>query len=54
MRQRKYFKVLGEARKALKERSQTKRDIDIYKMPKGCRHSGEYAVCSYMEYLNSY
>ena len=51
---KKYFKTRSEAKKALEERRRSKCDVDIYKMPKGCRHAGEYAVCSYMEYLNTY
>lgn len=53
-RTKKYFKTLGEARKALAERKKERTDVDIYKMHKGTRHAGMYAVCSYMEYLNTY
>ena len=53
-REKKYFKKLSDARKALAERKKARTDIDIYKMSKGTRHSGEYAVCSYMEWLNTY
>lgn len=28
--------------------------IHVFKMPKGTRHSGEYAVCTYLEFLNTY
>jgi len=53
---RKYFKSKDEARKALSERKRN--DIsccdEIFKMPKGTRHAGQYAVCSHMEYLNTY
>ena len=56
MRQRKYFKSKKEALKACEERNKTfgsGRDIGVYKMPKGSRHSGQYAVCTFIEYLNS-
>ena len=53
---KKYFKSLKEARKALKERNKGHADgwLGIYKMPKGTRRHGEYAVCSYMEFINTY
>lgn len=53
---KKYFKTLKEARKALAERTKGHADgwLGIHKMPKGTRHHGEYAVCSEMEYLNTY
>ena len=57
MRQRKYFKSRKEALKACEERNKTYgsgKEISVYKMPKGSRHSGQYAVCSYIEYLNTY
>ena len=54
MARRKYFKRLADARKELTERRKTSTDVDIYKMHMGTRHHGEYAVCSYMEYLNTY
>ena len=57
MRQRKYFQSKKEALKACEERNKTfgsGRDIGVYKMPKGSRHSGQYAVCDYIEYLNTY
>lgn len=53
-REKKYYKTLSAARKALEERKKTRTDVDIYKMHKGTRHAGMYAVCSYMEYLNTY
>lgn len=54
MRQRKYFKSKKEALKACDERNKTYgKGIDVFKMPKGSRHSGQYAVCDYIEYLNS-
>ena len=57
MRQRKYFKSRKEALKAYEERNKTYgsgKEICVYKMPKGSRHSGQYAVCDYIEYLNTY
>ena len=56
MRQRKSFKSKKEALKACDERNKTfgsGKEIGVYKMPKGSRHSGQYAVCTYIEYLNS-
>lgn len=28
--------------------------LGIYKMSKGSKQSGKFAVCTYMEYLNTY
>ena len=56
MRQRKYFQSKREALKACEERNKTfgsGKEISVYKMPKGSRHSGQYAVCDYITYLNS-
>ena len=52
MATRKYFKSRKEAIKACEERRNP--FIKVWKMPKGTRHHGEYAVCSEMEYLNTY
>lgn len=57
MRQRKYFKSKKEAIKACDERNKTfgsGKEIGVYKMPKGSRHSAQYAVCTFIEYLNTY
>ena len=57
MRQRKYFKSRKEALKACEERNKTfgsGKEVSVYKMPKGSRHSVQYAVCDYIEYLNTY
>ena len=57
MRQRKYFASKKEALNACEERNNnfgSGKEISVYKMPKGSRHSGQYAVCSYIEYLNTY
>ena len=54
MRERKYFKSRKEALKACEERNKTHgKRIEVFKMPKGSRHSGQYAVCTFIEYLNS-
>ena len=54
---RKYFKSKKEALKACEERNKTfgsGKEVSVYKMHKGSRHSGQYAVCDYTEYLNTY
>lgn len=54
---RKYFKSRKEALKACEERNKTYgsgKEISVYRMPKGSRHSGQYAVFDYIEYLNTY
>lgn len=53
---RKYFKSRAEAIKVAKERRESRMggDIDVYKMPKGTRHHGEYFVGSHMEFINLY
>ena len=53
---RKYFKTRIEARKALVQRKSKDRfcSDEIFKMPKGTRRAGEYAVCTHLEYLNTY
>ena len=55
MAQKKYFKSRSDAFRELQERKKAGRvDVGVYKMHKGTRHAGMYAVCSYMEYLNTY
>ena len=55
MRHRKYFKSKKEAIKTCEERNKSYgKGIEVFKMPKGSRHSGQYAVCTYIEYLNTY
>ena len=51
---RKYYKTLKEARKALEERKTSESGIGIFRMSKGTRHHGEFAVCSEFEWLNTY
>lgn len=52
---KKYFKSKREALKVCSERNKGK-GIEwwkVFKMSKGTRHHGEYAVCSEMEFLNT-
>ena len=51
---KKYFKTKKEAQKALEERLVNNPSLKIFKMPKGTRRHGEYAVCTDIEYLNTY
>lgn len=51
---KKYFKTRNEAVKAAESRKTTYNDINVYKMPKGTRHHGEYFVGSHMEFINLY
>lgn len=52
MRYKKYFKTRREANKYW-EATQDCR-LHVWKMPKGSRHAGLYAVCTEFEYLNTY
>ena len=55
MARRKYYDKLSDAKRALATLKQHGRvDVGVYKMHSGTRHAGMYAVCSYMEYLNTY
>lgn len=56
MANRKYFKTKREATKECMYRNTERmcQDLEVFKMPKGTKHAGEYAVCTYMEYLNTY
>lgn len=56
MAKKKYFKTRSSAKTELaKRKSEDITCIDqLFKIPKGTRHSGEYAVCSELEYLNTY
>ena len=53
---KKYFKTKREALKVCSEHNKGKgiEWYKVFKMPKGTRHHGEYAVCSEMEFLNTY
>lgn len=50
---RKYFKSLKEAKEALKTKNPYC-GYSIFKMPKGTRKHGWYAVCTELEFLNTY
>ena len=52
---RKYFIDKREANKAKDERTKHgEYGLRVWKMPKGTRNAGKYAVCSEIEYLNTY
>ena len=51
---KKYYSSKAEAKKACSERQKHNPGIGVYKMPKGSRHAGQYAVCDHIEYLNTY
>lgn len=53
---RKYFKSKKEALKACKDRNERERTYlyHVFKMSKGTRHHGEFAVCTELEWLNTY
>ena len=53
---KKYFDNKNDAIKAASERNNGKgiEWYKVFKMPKGTRNHGKYAVCSEMEYLNTY
>ena len=53
---KKYFKNKKDALSEAKRRNEQKcvEWYKVFKMPKGTRHHGEYAVCSEMEFLNTY
>ena len=53
---KKYFKTRKEAQQVCAQRNERSNCnyFKVFKMPKGTRHHGEFAVCSYMEYLNTY
>lgn len=55
-RVKKYFKSKNEAFKACEERNATHGTsyFHVFKMPLGTRRHGQYAVCSELEYLNTY
>ena len=56
MRMKKYFKSKAEAQRVCAERNKGKGFTwyHVFKMKRGTKHHGEYAVCSEMEYLNTY
>lgn len=53
---KKYFKTKREALKVCSERNKGKgiKWYNVFKMPKGTRNHGKFAVCSEMEFLNTY
>ena len=53
---RKYFKNKKEAIQTCKERNTEERTsrYKVFKMSKGTRHHGEFAVCTELEWLNTY
>ena len=53
---RKYYKTKNAAIKACNERNEKECVFyyGVYKMPKGSRKAGWYAVCTYLEWLNTY
>lgn len=52
---KKYFNNRKDAIKAARERNADKGVwYKVFKMPKGTRHHGQFAVCSEIEYLNTY
>lgn len=53
---KKYFDNRKDAIKAARERNAGKgvEWYKVFKMPKGTRNHSKYAVCSELEYLNTY
>lgn len=53
---KKYFKSKAEALKVCAERNKGvgHEYYKVFKMSKGTRHHGEFAVCSEFEWLNTY
>ncbi len=54
---KKYFKSKRKAQQVCDQRNKERGSVGwlkVFKMPKGTRHHGEYAVCSEMEFLNTY
>lgn len=53
---RKYFKSKAEANKFrdLYNEQENTTLYNVYRMPRGSRHPGMYAVCSFLEYVNTY
>lgn len=55
MKNKKYYKSKGEALKAKDERTRCGAyGIGVFKMPKGSKKADMYAVCTELEYLNTY
>ena len=52
---KKYFSSKAQAVTARKQRDPNGLyGVRAFKMPKGTRHAGMYAVCSELEFLNTY
>jgi hypothetical protein len=51
---KKYFTSKKEANKAREERQKTNPYVHVFRMPRGSRNAGQWAVCTEMEYLNTY
>lgn len=55
MARQKYFKTRQEASKAAREYGlMGYQGLGVWKMPKGTRKAGMFAVCSEIEFLNTY
>ena len=53
---KKYFKSKKDANHACSERNERERTsrYHVFRMTKGTRHHGEFAVCTELEWLNTY
>lgn len=52
---KKYFNTRNEAKQAMAQRDPKGfYGLNVYKMKRGTRHAGMYAVCTWTEYLNTY
>jgi hypothetical protein len=51
-RKKKYYDTKREALKVCESLNDP--TVHVFKMPKGTRHAGKYAVCDEMEFLNTY
>jgi hypothetical protein len=54
---KKYYKTKAQAKKALMllpECVRRDEQLEIFRMPKGSRKAGWFAVCDLMTYLNTY
>lgn len=50
---KKYYDTKREAKEAL-AKANPAFQMHVWKMPKGSRHVGKYAVCDEMEFLNTH
>lgn len=51
---KKYFTSKKEANKAREERQKLNPFLHVFRMPRGSRHAGQFAVMTEIEYLNAY